>query len=127
MAPPLSDAELSHWAREHLVYEAKMLAYSAVELAKRRELPRDHESNVLLESFQPLFLLEARNASSEQSYIGEQSLTGPGRQCGCLRVYRALSGAAGRAGLPPHPGSIGIGPAAETICGCSSACGSRPI
>jgi hypothetical protein len=51
MAPPLSDAELSHWAREHLVYEAKMLAYSAVELAKRRDLPRDHESNVLLESF----------------------------------------------------------------------------
>lgn len=28
-----------------------MLAYAAVELAKRRDLPRDQESNVLLEAF----------------------------------------------------------------------------
>jgi hypothetical protein len=51
MAAPLSDADLARWAREHLVYEGKMLAYTAVELAKRRDLPRDQESNVLLEAF----------------------------------------------------------------------------
>lgn len=47
----LSDADLVCWAREHLVYEARMLAYTAVELAKRRDSPRDLESNVLLEAF----------------------------------------------------------------------------
>jgi hypothetical protein len=34
-----ADADLASWAREHLVYEAKMLAYTAVELAKRRDSP----------------------------------------------------------------------------------------
>ena len=48
MAAPL-DQELAEWAREHLVYEARMLAYTAVRLAERRDLPRDHESNLLLE------------------------------------------------------------------------------
>jgi hypothetical protein len=46
-----ADADLASWAREHLVYEAKMLAYTAVELAKRRDLPRNQESNVFLEAF----------------------------------------------------------------------------
>jgi hypothetical protein len=51
MASLPADAELASWAREHLVYEAKMLAYTAVGLAKRRDLPRTQESNVFLEAF----------------------------------------------------------------------------
>lgn len=46
-----TNADRAAWAREHLVYEAKMLAYTAVELAKRHNLPRNQESNVFLEAF----------------------------------------------------------------------------
>jgi hypothetical protein len=46
MASLPADANLASWAGEHLVYEARMLGYTAVELAKRRDLPRDQESNV---------------------------------------------------------------------------------
>jgi hypothetical protein len=51
--PPLSDQDLTRWAREHLVYEARMLACTAIRLAEREEraIPRDAESNALLESF----------------------------------------------------------------------------
>jgi hypothetical protein len=51
VAPPLSDEKLMRWVREHLVYEGRMLAYTALRLAERTDLPRDQESNVLLESF----------------------------------------------------------------------------
>jgi hypothetical protein len=51
MPVPLSDEQLTKWAREHLVYEVGMLMYAAEELAYRRDDPRDRESNVLLESF----------------------------------------------------------------------------
>lgn len=47
----LTDAELRDWAREHLVYEARMLAYAAVELSKIADEPRSMRSNALLESF----------------------------------------------------------------------------
>jgi hypothetical protein len=49
--PPLSDEELARWAQEHLVYEVRMFAYAAIKLDERRDMPRDHESNVLLEVF----------------------------------------------------------------------------
>lgn len=48
---PLADDDLAGWAREHLVYEGRMLAFAAVRLAERQGLPRDPESNALLESF----------------------------------------------------------------------------
>lgn len=51
MRVPLSDEQLTRWAREHLVYEVGMFMYAAEELASRRDEPRDRESNVLLESF----------------------------------------------------------------------------
>jgi hypothetical protein len=51
MSAPLSDADLTRWAREHLVYEGRMLAFAAMRLAEREGVPRDPESNVLLESF----------------------------------------------------------------------------
>ena len=47
----LTDSQLRAWAREHLVYEARMFAFSAVELAKLADGPRDHRSNSLLECF----------------------------------------------------------------------------
>lgn len=47
----LSDSQLRKWASEHLVYEARMLTYAAVELANRESAPPDQRSNVLLESF----------------------------------------------------------------------------
>lgn len=51
MDAPLTDAELRRWAREHLVYEGKMFAFAAIQLAERHDRPRDHESNLLLEGF----------------------------------------------------------------------------
>lgn len=47
---PLSDEELTEWADEHLAYEAWMLAFASLMLA-RPDLPRDEMSNVFLESF----------------------------------------------------------------------------
>jgi len=47
----LSDEDLRAWAREHLVYEAQMFAYAAVELGRLQDKPRDHRSNSLLECF----------------------------------------------------------------------------
>jgi hypothetical protein len=35
MNAPISDEQLNNWAREHLVYEGRMVAYSAVQLANR--------------------------------------------------------------------------------------------
>lgn len=46
---PLSDEELTQWARRHLVYEVRMLVASAVELSKH-EVPNP-QSNAFLESF----------------------------------------------------------------------------
>lgn len=51
ISAPLADDDLARWAREHLVYEGRMLAFAAVRLAERQGLPRDPESNALLESF----------------------------------------------------------------------------
>jgi hypothetical protein len=51
MSPPISDQDLTRWAREHLVYEARMLAFTAIRLAERHGIPRNPESNALLESF----------------------------------------------------------------------------
>ena len=51
MTAPLADADLTRWAREHLIYEVKMLAFCAVGLYERRAGPRDQESNALVESF----------------------------------------------------------------------------
>ncbi len=48
---PLSDEELRCWAREHLIYEGRMLAFTAVRLAERQGVPRDPVSNAYLESF----------------------------------------------------------------------------
>jgi hypothetical protein len=48
---PLADKELALWAREHLVYEGRMLAFTAVRLAERQGIPADPLSNALLESF----------------------------------------------------------------------------
>jgi hypothetical protein len=51
VSAPLSDSDLTGWAREHLVYEGKMLAYTAIRLSEIFDLPRDQESNLLLEGF----------------------------------------------------------------------------
>lgn len=51
MTAPLSDEDLLRWAREHLVYEGRMLAFTAVRLAERQGSSADPESNTLLESF----------------------------------------------------------------------------
>jgi hypothetical protein len=51
MTPPLSDRELRDWAREHLVYEGRMLAFTTIRLAERQGVPGDADSNVLVESF----------------------------------------------------------------------------
>jgi hypothetical protein len=44
----MEDAELSEWAREHLVYEVDMLIYVTERLVDQKE---DMEGNVLLEAF----------------------------------------------------------------------------
>ncbi len=48
---PVSDSDMMVWAREHLVYEGRMLAFATVRLAERHGVSRDPESNVLLEAF----------------------------------------------------------------------------
>jgi hypothetical protein len=51
VSAPISDEDLTRWAREHLVYEGKMLAYTAIRLSEIFDRPRDQESNLLLEGF----------------------------------------------------------------------------
>lgn len=47
----LSDQDLTHWAREHLVYERRMLQYTVRRLAAMQAKPRGAASNAMLESF----------------------------------------------------------------------------
>jgi hypothetical protein len=51
MPAPIPDDQLKRWAREHLVYEGRMLSFTAVRLLEREGISRDPESNALLEAF----------------------------------------------------------------------------